>query len=248
MKICIDAGHGGKDPGAVGSRSSREKDFTLDIAKRCAAYVIKLGHSTVLTRSTDIFLELTERANIANKANVDIFVSIHCNSAENSQANGIETFNYTNSVKGKEYASKVQNALIKATGLNNRGVKENTFTVLKRTASPGVLVEVGFISNLQEELLLMSEEYRDKVAKAIAEAITGQILKIESETKKPKFPLPLKMKNDAVAFKIENDKPNAVKGFLKDQLITAADESNEFYKLIINGVDAWIEKKATTNR
>jgi len=185
MKICIDAGHGGKDPGAVGPRSSREKDIALDIAKRCAAYVIKLGHSAVLTRSTDIFLELTERANIANKANVDIFVSIHCNSADNAQANGIETFCYTNSSKGKEYASKVQNALIKATNLTNRGVKENTFTVLKRTASPGILVEVGFISNPQEELLLMSEEYRDKVAKAISEAITGQTIQVEIE--KPKY-------------------------------------------------------------
>jgi len=184
MKICIDAGHGGKDPGAVGKRSTREKDFTLDIAKRCAAYVIKLGHSVVLTRSTDIFLELMERANIANKANADIFVSIHCNSVDNAQANGIETFCYTNSSKGKEYASKVQSNLIKTTGLTNRGVKEANFAVLRQTNMPGILAEVGFISNSQEELLLMSEEYRDKVAKSIAEAITGQTIQVEIE--KPK--------------------------------------------------------------
>lgn len=184
MKICIDAGHGGKDPGAVGKRNTKEKDFVLDIAKRCAAYTIKLGHSAILTRDKDIFIELTDRAVIANKANVDIFVSIHCNSSDNAQANGIETFCYTNSSKGKEYAAKVQSKLIKATSLTNRGVKEANFAVLRQTNMPGILVEVGFISNAQEELLLMSEEYRDKVAKSIAEAITGQTIQAEIEKSK----------------------------------------------------------------
>ncbi len=183
MKICIDAGHGGKDSGAIGQRKSREKDFTLDIAKRCAVYTIKLGHSAVLTRSIDMFLGLTERANIANRANTDIFVSIHCNSAENSQANGIETFCYTGSSKGKEYANKVQSNLIKITGLTNRGVKEANFAVLKYTNMAGILVEVGFISNTKEELLLMSEEYRDKVAKAIVEAIVGKEVIVQNDNK-----------------------------------------------------------------
>lgn len=184
MKICIDPGHGGKDPGALGKRNTKEKDFVLDIAKKCAAYTIKLGHSAILTRDKDIFLELPERANIANKASVDVFISIHCNSADNSQANGIETYHYPNSFKGKEYATKVQNALIKGTNLSNRGVKEANFAVLRHTSMPGILIEVGFISNVQEEQLLMSQDFRDKVARAIAEGITGQVIKEET---KPKY-------------------------------------------------------------
>lgn len=187
MKICYDAGHGGKDPGAVGKRGTCEKDITLDIAKKCNAYTNQLEHKSILTRDKDIFLELAERANIANKANADILIAIHCNSAENEKANGIETYSYPNSSQGKEYAAKVQVNLIKITGLNSRGIKEANFAVLKHSNMPAILVEVGFISNAQEELLLMSEEYRDKVAKAIVEAITGQAIDIRNEPEKPKY-------------------------------------------------------------
>lgn len=187
MKIYLDAGHGGKDSGAVGQRGTREKDFTLDIAKRCAVYAVRIGHNAILTRNADVFLELAERANIANRASADLFISIHCNSADTIQANGIETFYYTGSSKGKEYATKVQSKLVKVTGLRDRGVKEANFAVLRHTKMPGILIECGFISNNEEELLLMSEEYRDKVAKCIVESIIGQSINTEDNPKASKY-------------------------------------------------------------
>ncbi len=176
MKFCIDAGHGGKDSGACGNRGTREKDFTLDIAKRVGAKLQKLGHTVVYTRTTDVFIELMERANISNKNNCDLFISIHINSAESKTARGIETFHHPNSSKGKEYATKVQEMLIKRMiSATDRGVKTANFAVLRNTNCPAILVECGFISNSDEELLLMSEEYRESLSNAIVEGLTGKV-------------------------------------------------------------------------
>lgn len=184
MKICIDAGHGGKDPGALGKRGTREKDINLDIALRLGKYLKSLGHTVIYTRTTDVWLSLSERANISNTNKCDLLISIHCNSGGGQ---GIETYNCPGSIKGKEYATKVQNALIKATKLTDRCVKEAKFTVIYKTNAPAILVETAFIDNSQEELLLMSEEYRDKVAKCIVEAITGQTIDVKNEPNKPKY-------------------------------------------------------------
>lgn len=171
MKICIDPGHGGKDPGALGRRGTREKDINLATALKLGQDFKELGHTVVFTRTTDIWLSLTDRADISNKNGCDIMISIHCNSGGGE---GIETYNCPGSIKGKDYAIKVQNALIKATGLTNRGVKEAKFTVIYRTNAPAILVEMAFIDNAKEELLLMAEEYRNKVVNSITEAITGK--------------------------------------------------------------------------
>jgi N-acetylmuramoyl-L-alanine amidase len=174
MRIEDNAGHGGKDPGAIGKRGTREKDFNLDIALRLGEELEKLGQDVNYTRTKDEFVELNTIADKANKNKADLFVSIHCDSVEDATVGGISTFHYPGSIKGKEYATKIQTELIKATGLKDRGVKEANYAVLKNTNMPGVLIECGFISNPQEEILLMSTEYRDKVAKSIAYAITGK--------------------------------------------------------------------------
>ncbi len=171
----------------------------------------------------------------ADRQDLDWFISIHFNAGG---GRGCEVYTY----EGRQY----QDALdvcknISDLGFVNRGVKSGTgLYVVRKTKAKSMLIEVCFVDTAD------AEQYLKVGAKAIAKAIVDGIC--GPVPVKPKFPLPLKMKEDAVAFKIENNNPSIVKEFLKDQLITAIDESNEFYKLIINGVDSWIEKKNTTNR
>ncbi len=232
-KVVIDAGHGGKDPGAVG-KNSREKDITLSIALKLRDAINKElpEVEVVLTRSKDVFVELHRRAKIANNSKADLFISIHCNSAKSKAAHGVETFvmglqksaanlevaklenasilleeNYVmeydgfdptspeghiffsmiqNSFldKSLEFAGNVQHELVSKSKLHNRGVKQDVFLVLYKTAMPGVLIEVGFISNANEEKYLMSEKGQQNTADAICKALVdyshSRIKKIEN--------------------------------------------------------------------
>lgn len=169
MKVVIDAGHGGKDAGAV-NKGLYEKAVTLATAKILKKELEALGHEVILTRETDVFLELSQRCRIANQANCDLFISLHCNSAENKTAQGIETWKYVSS--NNPYAVNVQKRLIEATGAKNRGVKDGTFYVLKNTRAKAILVEIGFISHEEEKLKLFKTSYQTTIAKAIAQGIS----------------------------------------------------------------------------
>lgn len=174
--ICVDAGHGGSDPGAVNGKH-QEKNATLGIALKLADKLREKGHKVVLTRSTDKVLGLQTRCDVSNAAKADFFVSIHCNSAENKQASGIETFKYPG-VGGitQRLANNVQNAL--ATHFleeKNRGVKEAKYYVLKNTKAPAVLVEVGFISHDETAKKLFSYSYQEKLSRVILEGILKTI-------------------------------------------------------------------------
>ncbi len=217
--VVIDAGHGGKDPGAVGSKS-HEKDITLRVA-------LKLGHliesnysdiKIIYTRKTDVFVELYKRAEIANKNKADLFISIHCNSSTNKTAYGAETFvmglhkskenlevakkenaailledDYSSMYDGFDPKSpesniifslyqnafldqslvlsqKIQNQFTEKVGLMDRGVKQAGFLVLYKVAMPGILVEMGFISNKKEEEFISSEEGMNKIAQSLFNA------------------------------------------------------------------------------
>lgn len=172
MKFCIDAGHGGSDPGAVNGKY-QEKNATLGIALKIADKLKEKGHQVVLTRSQDQALILQTRCDISNAAKADAFISIHCNSAENKDASGIETFKYPG-VGGvtKRLAENIQNGL--ASNFpeeKNRGVKEAQYYVLKHTKAPAVLVEVGFISHSETAEKLFRFSYQEKLARVIAEGI-----------------------------------------------------------------------------
>jgi len=171
MKIFIDPGHGGNDPGAVGPTGLMEKDVNLSIAIR--VYQILKGHNidARLTRSDDRRVELVERVQMANSANADYFVSIHINSATNSSATGTETFAYPYSINGLELAKYIQNNLVNEIGLANRGVKTANFLVLRETKMPAVLVEVAFINNPKEEKLLREQNFIKKAAEGMAKGI-----------------------------------------------------------------------------
>ena len=164
--VVIDPGHGGHDPGAV-AFGRNEKDIALTISKKINANLKTLGFKTVMTRSTDVYVTLSNRYTIANNNNADLFVSVHLNSASAS-AKGIETL-YKNS---KTYANYIQNEMISATRATNRGLKyRSDLAVLNGTKMPASLVEVGFISNSTESNQLATTSYQDKLAASIAKGI-----------------------------------------------------------------------------
>lgn len=171
--ICLDAGHGGRDPGAVGV-VYKEKHIALLVS-----FLLKEELSSefgvMMTRTDDVYLSLGERCRIANQAQAALFVSIHCNSARVTTATGIETFHHPTSRNGIRLAGLIQPELIAATGLKDRGVKYANYQVLRDTSMPAVLVELGFINNPAEELLLGSVEYQTKCAEAIAKGIVEYV-------------------------------------------------------------------------
>jgi len=175
-KIVIDPGHGGKDPGAIGLTGAHEADVNLAVARKVAV-LLQPVMTVVLTRHTDkslganVSADLTARANVANQAGADVFVSIHCNSATDPAAHGTETHCYPGSVKGAVLAQCLQDRLVPALGLTDRGTKESNFAVLRQSKMPAALVELAFISNSVEEKLLQSEDFQDRAALAIARGI-----------------------------------------------------------------------------
>jgi N-acetylmuramoyl-L-alanine amidase len=219
-KVVIDAGHGGKDPGAIGPTKVQEKDVALDVS-------LKLGNmikekfpdvQVIYTRSTDVFIGLADRAQIANKANADLFISIHCNSADNKNARGVESWvlglhksEAALEVAKKEnasilmeddhqtkyqdfdpkdpdayiglalrqniyldqslkFANLFQVGAVKELKLNDRGVRQAGFMVLYRATMPAVLLELGFLSNAEEEKYLGSEKGKKELSQQIFEA------------------------------------------------------------------------------
>ncbi len=248
--VVLDAGHGGQDAGAVGS-FSKEKNINL-------RYTLALGDliqknhpdvKVIYTRNKDVFVNLNERARIANKAKADLFISIHTNASKNKSANGMETFtlgvsrskenmevamlensvilleddyekkyegfdpNSTDSYIMFEFmkdqymdrsvtcADLIQTNMIKASKRNDRGVRQAGFLVLRATSMPSVLIELGFISNKEEEKYLNDSDNQAKVCKAIyqafanykhdidkrngkAEEVEGQKSKVESQKSK----------------------------------------------------------------
>ncbi len=181
--VCIDAGHGGDDVGAI--RDKRyEKNDTLEIAKLVKKYLKKRNIKVVMIRDKDKAVSLEERCNIANKRNADFFVSIHRNSAKTG--NGIEIWcNSTKREEDTDFANAIIEKLQNTDIQKNRGVKYGTidgensdYYVLKNTDMPSCLIELGFITDEKDNQLL--DEHKKDYAKAIAEGI---VEKIESRKK-----------------------------------------------------------------
>lgn len=179
--ICLDAGHGGSDPGALNrTYGVSEKQVTLDITLRLADMLRAEGWTVVLTRSVDRDVsyagssdkeELGARSGLANEQKADLFVSIHCNSAANASVGGTSIHWF----KADDYvlAKSLENSLLDATGRSNRGLIKDRFFVLAHTQMPAVLIETAFLSNPTEGKLLASPGYREQIARGIAAGLRG---------------------------------------------------------------------------
>lgn len=178
--VCLDAGHGGKDSGCVGVTGVMEKNITLAVTLKVGAILKKNNIDVLYTRTNDnpswnsaIQMDsLSTRCKIANDAKANIFVAIHCNSADDAQKpNGIETYTYAFGTQSEKLARLIQSELLKATGAVDRKVKTDGLYVLHNTDMPSILTELGFLSNPSEEKKLNDPKYQDKCAGAIAKAI-----------------------------------------------------------------------------
>ena len=191
--IMVDAGHGGRDGGAVGG-GVIEKNLALKIAKRVAALLETDGRFRIeMTRNDDTFVELEERARMANELDVVLFVSIHLNTAPSASAHGAETwfawpkpigvmlaekrkFGLPSSQRfvderGELLAQRVQDALCAATGARDRGIKNRGHLVTKLVGAPSIIVECGFLTNQEEASQLVEYGYQERVARGVVRGI-----------------------------------------------------------------------------
>lgn len=253
--VVIDAGHGGRDPGAVG-KITQEKVINLNVALRLGELIEKncSDVKVVYTRKTDIFIPLNERANIANKAKANLFISIHTNSiGKNKKARGVSTWTLglakskdnleaakrENSVilleegyektyagfdpnvpetyiifelmqdkymkESVDFASMVQKQMIKHTNLVDRGVHQDVFWVLKASAMPSVLIEVGFISTPEEEKYLASK----KGVEQLSDAIYNAFLKYKNKNTDKEKKVEKDNESETITDKSDTDKSSS---------------------------------------
>ncbi|MEG2786777.1 MAG: N-acetylmuramoyl-L-alanine amidase, partial [Romboutsia sp.] len=189
-KVFIDPGHGGEDSGALGN-GNYEDDLNLSVAKKVQQKLEAKGIEVKMSRTSDEFISLGNRANMANQYKPDVFVSVHQNSADAISANGIETYYHTNKGDHQPYAKDIQNNAINETGARSRGVKSANFAVLRETNMPAALFESGFITNPSESANLANSEYQDKLATGIANGVEKYLkenIEISGEQEKPVDP------------------------------------------------------------
>ena len=173
MKIFLDPGHGGKDPGAVAA-GYREKDIALNIAHMVGMILEEAGAEVRMSRERDVFVCLADRAMMANEWGADLFLSIHCNSAASSAATGTESLVYAENGRANDLAGQIADRIGQDLHLTNRGVKVRPeLAVLNSTHMDAVLVETAFISNAQDrnKLLIQPEDFAAAIAGAIAGAV-----------------------------------------------------------------------------
>jgi len=223
--IVLDAGHGGDDPGAVGTNGTKEKDINLNIVKELESLLLEEGYTVLLTRKDDTFIPLMDRTQFANDGKADIFVSIHCNASIKKDTKGYEIYflserasdasaeatetleNSVVKLEGKpthkkmqlrdllwsmvvnefmnessEISSYITDNIVKRIKIENRGIKQAGFYVLRGTQMPAVLVECAFISNAAEESKLRTRQFQAQISDAIYSGIKN--FAVYKETKK----------------------------------------------------------------
>ncbi|MGC6587832.1 N-acetylmuramoyl-L-alanine amidase family protein [Paenibacillus sp. Dod16] len=171
-KVVIDSGHGGKDNGATGASGSFEKDFTLQLALKVEELAKQEPQiEVVLTRSEDRFISSIdrERPEIANRLGADIFISIHGNTYEDASVSGTETYYYHED--SRFLAEIMQKHMVQTSGFRDRGVKKEDFFVLKDSNMPAALIEMGYLTNPQEENEMLTEDFQYRMASSILDGI-----------------------------------------------------------------------------
>ncbi|MBZ4663327.1 MAG: N-acetylmuramoyl-L-alanine amidase [Caloramator sp.] len=189
--VIIDAGHGGIDPGAIGRDGTIEKDINLNIAQKLKGYLEDAGYTCVMIREIDEGLyseygrirdkkneDLRNRKQFIKKYKADLFVSIHLNFFPESQYYGAQVFYPKNDTESEKIAKLIQQELIKTLNRGNKREAKGTndIYVIRDNQIPSILIECGFLSNYEEEQLLKSEIYQNKIAWAIFKGISSYYL------------------------------------------------------------------------
>lgn len=173
--VVLDPGHGGYDPGGVPGQRYSEKAAALDIATRVRAGLVARGHRVVMTRTSDVFVGLSDRVSISKRTSGSpVFVSIHLNSAPNKDATGVETYYYSS--KSARLARAIHQQVLGAAGSPDRGVRRARFYVLRYNTRPSVLLELGFLTNATEGARISrSSKHRQKLADAVVSGICSVV-------------------------------------------------------------------------
>lgn len=178
--IALDPGHGGSDPGAVGPGGTKEKTVTLAVAQKLAVLLEKAGAKVVMTRRGDNDVygknatavdELKARTTVAALNKADIFISIHADAFTNPKVGGTSTFYYRKSMYDALLAQSIQSSIVKVDQLSDRRVNSANFYVIKRSIMPAALIEMAFITNPDEEKLLNSPQFQQKMAQGIYQGL-----------------------------------------------------------------------------
>lgn len=183
--ICIDPGHGGRDSGAT-YKNIYEKDINLTISQKIEKYLVSKGATVYLTRESDIDLsttttnkkrsDLTNRAKFINELKPNMYISIHLNYITNSKWQGLQIFYNKKNDENEIIANSLTNYLKEATSNIREPKKENIYYMYKQITVPGILIELGFLSNPNDRYRLTREEYQDKIALQIANSIENYFL------------------------------------------------------------------------
>ncbi|MFH0946574.1 MAG: N-acetylmuramoyl-L-alanine amidase [Planctomycetota bacterium] len=174
-RIVVDAGHGGKDPGAKGVSAASEKSITLAVALELQRRLKAKGALVTLTRSSDQYVELDDRAAAADRVRADLLVSLHADSSERTSASGVGVWIGRNSLGLSQKAAQEILRSVKAAGLKVRGLQKAGFRVLVGHKRAAVLVECGFLTNQDDATRLNSPSYQGRLAEAIATGIERSI-------------------------------------------------------------------------
>lgn len=210
----LDFGHGGHDSGAVARSGEQEKNLVLQIGQLVVLKLKRCGITVHTTRNNDSFVTLSDRAKKANQLNVNAFISLHCNSSDNSSAQGVETYAYKEQYTN--LANKVQNRLLESKAYTkNRGVKTANFAVLRETSMSACLVELAFISNTQDLDILRTRQ--DELATAVSKGICDFLgVLYNAGSDKPKYIVATGAYNDINNAKLdmENLKAKGISAYI----------------------------------
>jgi len=182
LKVFLDVGHGGFDPGGTGPDGLPESFVNLAVAKRLAHILRSEGIEVALDRTKDRYVSLPERVALADKSDSDLFLGLYCNASSDPAIHGTTTYYYHS--RSYAFARYLEDRVARELDLSNDGVARDNLYVIRHTARrmPDVLIEYAYISNRHEEHLLASPEFRNHIAAAIAKAITGYFIRVEPST------------------------------------------------------------------
>lgn len=170
INIVLDPGHGGKDPGSIGLDGVQEKDLIMTTTDKVARQLRDAGANVTLTRTGDYFVSLEERVRISHADNTDAFISLHYNAFPVITVQGIHTY-YDSDGVNRELAQALQSSLAQNVAMQDRGINQADFHVLRENSNPSTLIELGFITNPDDIVAIQSADYQDTVANGITNGL-----------------------------------------------------------------------------